>query len=407
MRPAGPRPIIANTDTLMPSTAPGATKPPINWPATLMLSMTALPVVAALPVYLWFADPTPWVWFWAGLLLAANGMSITAGYHRLWAHRAYKAHPALKWLFAFLGGMAVQNSILIWATNHRQHHAHVDDDHRDPYSASRGFWYSHIGWMLRNYPGAEPDYSRARDLLDDPIVAFQHKHYLWFAFGSNIGVVLLLGALFGDMLGFVLIAGFARLFVSHHFTFFINSLAHIWGRQPYTRTNSARDNDFLAFLTWGEGYHNYHHIFQADYRNGIRWWQFDPTKWLIATAARLGLASDLRRVPEFKIRRQIVSEQFERARAALETQPAHGRLAELRTHLDEEWQQFSHTLAEWTALRSKELDSAKQQLRERWEASEFKRELRALERALEEALREQQWRMQALSRQLGRQLVAA
>ena len=398
MRPAGPRPIIANTDTFMPSTAPGATKPPINWPATLMLSLTALPVVAALPVYLWFADPTPWVWFWAGLLLAANGMSITAGYHRLWAHRAYKAHPALKWLFAFFGGMAVQNSILIWATNHRQHHAHVDDDHRDPYSASRGFWYSHIGWMLRNYPGAEPDYSRARDLLDDPIVAFQHKHYLWFAFGSNIGVVLLLGALFGDMLGFVLIAGFARLFVSHHFTFFINSLAHIWGRQPYTRTNSARDNDFLAFLTWGEGYHNYHHIFQADYRNGIRWWQFDPTKWLIAGAARLGLAGELKRVPEVKIQQARVARQFELARTRLEELPLSERLEQIREQLDTEWQQFSDTVARWTELQAGRIEAARQQLRDRWEGSELKHQVDAMSIAHE--LRMQRLRVRVIEREL-------
>ena len=369
---------------------------PINWPASLMLSLTALPVFTLLPWHLWHHDVAASVWICASLLLASNGLSITAGYHRMWAHRAYKAHPALKWLFAFFGAMAVQNSALMWATNHRQHHVHVDDVDRDPYSAKRGFWFSHMGWMLRNYPSAEPDWNRAKDLLEDPVVTFQHKHYLWFAFGSNVSVVLALGLLLGDVWGTVLVAGFLRLFMSHHFTFFINSLAHMWGRQPYTRSNSARDNDFLAFFTWGEGYHNFHHIFQWDYRNGIRWWQFDPTKWLIATAAKLKLATDLRTVPEISIRQQMVAEQFKLARFTLDSRPASTRLAELKTHIDLEWQQFSDTMASWKTLQAHKLDAAKQQLRDRWDSSELKEQLRLIE----VALREQQARMRLLSQQL-------
>ena len=86
--------------------------------------------------------------------------------------------------------------------------------------------------------------------------------------------------------------------INHHFTWFINSLAHMWGTQPYTDENTARDNPVLAFLTYGEGYHNFHHIFQNDYRNGVKWWQFDPTKWLIAGLSYVGLANNLKRVPD-------------------------------------------------------------------------------------------------------------
>ena len=373
------------------------TRAPINWPASLMLSLTAVPVFFVLPVYLWFAEVSTAAWVWAGLFWMANGMSITAGYHRLWAHRAYQAHPILKWFFAVFGGMAVQNSILIWATGHRIHHRHVDDVDHDPYSAKRGFWFSHIGWMLRNYPSGEVDFDRAPDLLKDKVVMFQHRHYLWFAFGSNFGFTMLLGWLYGDMAGFVLVAGFLRLFVSHHFTFFINSLAHIWGRQPYTTTNTAKDNDFLALFTWGEGYHNYHHYFQWDYRNGIRWWQWDPTKWAIATASSLGLASGLKRVPEVKIQQARVTRELERTREVLEARAEHNRFDELKAEFDAEWREFKQTVSTWAQIQSARLDAAKAEVKERWERSEIKEQIDAID--IERSLRDQLQRLQALQRQ--------
>ena len=373
------------------------TRAPINWPATLMLSLTTLPVILVLPFYLWSHAVGTAVWVWALVFLSLNELSITAGYHRLWAHRAYKAHPALKMFYAIFGGMAVQNSILIWATAHRVHHAHVDDVDRDPYSARRGFWFSHLGWMLRDYPAAKPDFTRSPDLLADKIVMLQHKHYLWFAFGSNFGLVALLGWLYGDMAGFVLVAGFLRLFVSHHLTFFINSLAHFWGRQPYTTANTARDNDLLAVLTWGEGYHNYHHLFQWDYRNGIRWWQFDPTKWWIATWAGLGLATDLRRVPEFKIQHARVLCQLERAREAVEKSSAHARYVEFKAQLDTEWHHLTEAAARWAHLQGEKLSLAREQIRDRWEHSEFKHRMEL--KALELSMKLQHQRIALLRRQ--------
>ncbi len=102
------------------------------------------------------------------------------------------------------------------------------------------------------------------------------------ALATNIGLPLLLGILFHDVWGMLILAGVLRLVWSHHVTFFINSLAHMWGSRPYTEDNSARDNPVLAVITYGEGYHNFHHNFAHDYRNSVRWWQWDPTKWLIA-----------------------------------------------------------------------------------------------------------------------------
>ncbi len=375
-----------------------ASRPPINWPATLMFALTSLPVLFVLPWYLWYFDVSGAAWICAGLLLMASGMSITAGYHRLWAHRAYKAHPLIKWLYAIFGGMAVQNSILAWATGHRNHHRHVDDVDQDPYSARRGFWYSHMGWMLRDYPASELKFDRVPDLLEDKVVMCQHRHYLWFAFGPNFGIPITLGLAFGDVWGFVLVAGFLRLVVSHHFTFFINSLAHMWGRQPYTKDNTARDNDLLALFTWGEGYHNYHHIFQYDYRNGIRWWQFDPTKWWIAAMARLRLTSDLKRVPEVKIQQARVSRELERAREALEASSGHGRIAEFKQQFDAEWHQFKDTVSQWAQLQSARFDAAREQVKNQWQRSEIKSKIDALD--IERALRKQRLRLRILQRQL-------
>lgn len=229
-------------------------------------------------------------------------ISITAGYHRLWSHRAYDAHWIARLILAIGGTFATQNSILHWCSDHRRHHRHVDDPLKDPYSAKNGFWYSHIGWMLRDYNlNRDTQYANCKDLKKDPIVMWQHRHYLPLVLSINFGIPILVGFWHGDIIGMLLLLGVARLVISHHLTFLINSLAHIWGKQPYSDKNSSKDNGILAFLTMGEGYHNYHHNFQRDYRNGIRWWQFDPTKWLIRSMAWLGLAKNLYRTPIDKI----------------------------------------------------------------------------------------------------------
>jgi fatty-acid desaturase len=196
--------------------------------------------------------------------------------------------------FMLFGAMTIQNSIYIWAAGHRPHHRFVDDEDLDPYSSRRGMWFSHIGWMLRSYASGVPDFKYVKDLERDPIVMFQHRHYVPLVLAMNIALPLLVGALSGDVWGTLMLAGVLRLVVNHHVTFFINSLAHGWGHQPYTDQNTSRDNPVLAFFTYGEGYHNFHHLFASDYRNGIRWWQWDPTKWLIRAMSMLGLASKLR-----------------------------------------------------------------------------------------------------------------
>lgn len=325
--------------------------PPRNWVTTLLFSLTFLIAITAVPIYGFMVgyDWVEVVCFF--VLLIFSGISITAGYHRLWSHKAYDAHPVVKLFFAFFGAAAVQNSILIWSSGHRRHHRHIDDNEQDPYSIGRGFWFAHIGWMLKDYPSSELDFSNAKDLQRDPIVMNQHKYYLVWVMLSAVAVPLLLGYLNGNILGMALLAGVLRLVINHHVTFFINSLAHMWGRQPYTDSNTAKDNDLLAFFTYGEGYHNFHHYFQTDYRNGVRWWQFDPTKWLINVLSWFKLATNLRRVPNFKIQEALVKMQFERANKQLVNSSA-TNIDIWREALEKEYQQFLKTLSEWKDLRT-------------------------------------------------------
>lgn len=273
-------------------------KPALLWLNIIVFTVTGLITLVAVPAYAIFHGFDGWQI--AALILGVGfcEISITAGYHRLWSHRAFEAHPIARFVFMLGGTFAAQNSILQWVSDHRRHHRYLDDYDRDPYSAKRGFWFSHIGWMLREYdPRHHTQYDNCKDLQRDPIVMWQHRHYVPLVIGTNFGIPILLGLYHGDLLGMVLLLGVARLTISHHFTFFINSLAHIWGSQPYSDKNSSKDNGFLSLLTMGEGYHNYHHQFQNDYRIGIRWWHFDPTKWLIRSLASIRLAYNLRRTP--------------------------------------------------------------------------------------------------------------
>ena len=366
------------------------TKPPLI-PINVAI-FVGLPLAAVLLVPAWglYHGFDALQWGWALLFLYLNGMSITGGYHRLWSHRAYEARSPLKWFFACWGAGALQNSILIWASDHRRHHRYVDDDARDPYCAGRGLWFSHMGWMLRRYQRNQPDFSNARDLENDPVVMWQHRHYVPLTIGMNLLLPIGLGAWHGDIIGTVLLVGLLRLVVNHHVTFFINSLAHYWGSRPYTEANSARDNGLLAFLTYGEGYHNFHHIFQGDYRNGIRWWQWDPTKWMINLCSRVGLATNLRRVPDFRIQRAILDTEFQRAHRKLQQS---GNCESLRAILEREYLEFTESINRWKALQAQRygrtreqlggvLEEKRQHLQHKWEHAAVRTKLKELEYSL-------------------------
>jgi stearoyl-CoA desaturase (delta-9 desaturase) len=338
--------------------------PPIDMLPAVVLTGTFFAALTLVPLYGVLIGYSAVSWGWFAIFLIASGISITAGYHRLWSHRAYDAHWSVRLFFMLFGAMAIQNSILVWCAGHRPHHRFVDEP-EDPYSARNGFWYSHIGWMLRQYPAAKPDLKYVKDLERDAIVKFQHDHYVPIVLAMNIALPALVGWLSGDLWGTILLAGLLRLVVNHHVTFFINSLAHMWGKQPYTDANTARDNPLLALVTYGEGYHNFHHLFAHDYRNGIRWWQWDPTKWMIRALSWVGLTSRLRVTPEIDIERARLAMQFKRAEARLAAQADrvdHHVIAELRARVEQEYEAFMATLAEWSAAREAWMTATRQKV---------------------------------------------
>jgi stearoyl-CoA desaturase (Delta-9 desaturase) len=260
---------------------------------------------AFLPVYFYFNTPSIAMILSSIVLLYLTGLSITGGYHRYYAHRSYRTGSVVEAVLLFFGSMTAQGSALRWSFDHRNHHAHVDTDN-DPYSIKKGFWYAHCLWILEKPRPIESKI--VSDLLKNKLVMFQHRHYKSLMIGTNALVTILFSWIFSDFWGAFFIALWLRLFVLHHFTWFINSLAHTWGEKPFCLELTAVDNYFLSLLTFGEGYHNYHHTFANDYRNGIRWYHFDPTKWLIWTLNKLGLAHSLRQMDAVTIQKRMVIE---------------------------------------------------------------------------------------------------
>jgi len=276
-----------------------------DWGIGGFLISYQLLLLLTLPFYFYFARPSLALIGISVALLYIIGVSVTAGYHRYFSHRSYKAHPVIESILLFLGAMAMQSSALRWSHDHRLHHAHVDTD-KDPYSINKGFWYAHFQWMLYTPDPINPKI--VSDLQQNRRVMFQHRFILPLMFGTNALVWLFVGWLLNDYLGAFFIAVALRIFVLHHFTWFINSLAHTWGDKPFCQEQTAVNNLILCFLTFGEGYHNYHHVFAKDYRNGVRWYHFDPTKWVIWTLSKLGLVKDLRRMDKLTIKKRMVLE---------------------------------------------------------------------------------------------------
>ena len=344
---------------------------PIIWLNVLYIVVVPLVVV---PTSVWYiaTHGVTWLEFAVAVTMWwATGLSITAGYHRLFSHRGYKASAPVRLFYAVFGAMAGENSVIAWASDHRYHHQHTDTE-QDPYSAEKGFWFSHVGWILRGSVWGER-YENVPDLRKDPILAWQHKYWLGIAVVGNALLILPIAFMTERPVGMILIAGFLRVTVVQHFTFFINSLAHMWGRQPWSPRNTSRDNWFLSFLTFGEGFHNFHHTFETDYRNGVRWFHWDPSKWLIWTLSKVRLAEGLRRTPDWILLRAL----HENRRAGL-------------MERFEAWSEEKR--AEWRR-KQEELASSKQELQ-----TALKRELDAAEERVQERIAELKARSQEWAR---------
>jgi stearoyl-CoA desaturase (delta-9 desaturase) len=270
----------------------------INWPKLIVLGSE--PFIA---LYGICTTASMWQTIVFALLYGIlTGLGITAGYHRLFAHRSYEATLPLRYILVTLAAGALQGSVQWWSRGHRAHHRYTDTD-LDPYSAHKGLFYSHMGWLLFK-PRRRPGVVDTTDLANDESVQWQGRNLL--ALNIIMGFVvpiLVCGLGWGDYRGGYFYASVLRLLIVHHTTFCVNSLAHYLGDAPFDDKHSPRDHYITALVTLGEGYHNFHHEFPSDYRNALRWFQYDPTKWAIWIFQKVGLASNLKRFPENEIRK--------------------------------------------------------------------------------------------------------
>ncbi|MDX2082241.1 MAG: fatty acid desaturase [Terrimicrobiaceae bacterium] len=360
----------------------------IRWLNSAFLIGTFVTTITAVPFYIWKFGLDG---FQIGLFLfffIATGLSITLGYHRLFSHLTFQATWPVKLFTLLFGAAAFEGSALGWCADHRRHHKFVDHDD-DPYDISKGFFHAHIGWLLFR-TGPDTPLTWVRDLQKDRLAWWQHEYYVPIALVMGFVVPAALGLIWGGpvaALGGFLIAGVARVVFVHHMTFCINSLCHWIGDRPYSSHCTARDSLLMAFFTFGEGYHNFHHEFQHDYRNGVRPWQFDPTKWTIWLLARLGLVSRLRTVPEEKILKARIAEQERRIREKLAHRPAsdpvHAALEAGRQRVHEAVAQWESLLASYREAQAARHEGARDERRT------LKRRLREASDELRKSIR--QW----------------
>ncbi|KAG6374220.1 delta 9-fatty acid desaturase protein [Boletus reticuloceps] len=250
---------------------------------------------------------------WSVVFYLMSGMGITAGYHRLWAHRSYNAKCTLEVVLAFLSTAAAMGPIIWWARLHRAHHRYTDTD-LDPYNAKRGLFWTHIGWVIFK-PRCKHGRVDISDLLNNPVVMWQLHYYPWLVLLSAVIFPTAVAGLgWGDWQGGFVYSALLRLFFVHQTASCVNSVAHWIGDTPYDDRHSPRDHLLTALLTLGEGYHNFHHQFPMDYRNGIKWYQYDPTKWLIWLCHKVGLASHLKIFSENEILKGEITMELKRLR---------------------------------------------------------------------------------------------
>lgn len=269
----------------------------LNWPMIIYISLVHCASVVGLFTV---THCNKYTIFWAFLLWIISGNGITGGVHRLWAHRSYKATFGLRVFLMLSNSIANQGSIWHWSRDHRVHHKHSETD-ADPHNSKRGFFFSHMGWLLvKKHPavieaGKSLNYD---DLEDDAVVMFQKNMDPWFSlFMCFIFPSIIAKAWEENFWNAFFVAGVLRYTVVLHITWSVNSFAHFFGDHPYDPASCPAENPFVSLFALGEGWHNWHHKYPFDYSAsefGIDK-QFNPTKLFIDTCCWLGLASERKR----------------------------------------------------------------------------------------------------------------
>lgn len=279
------------------------------------LAVTVVPLALVLAAA-WWAGEGSITWqdvLVFAIMYVATGLGVTVGFHRLLTHRSFKTTRSVQFVFAVLGSMAVEGSVVEWVATHRAHHQRSDRE-GDPHSphehrggwcgALRGLWHAHLGWIF-HAGGVVEERRYAKDLLADQLIVFVDRTFLlWALIGLALPFALgfaLSGSLAGALAG-LLWGGAVRMFAVHHVTFSINSLCHFFGRAPYETGDQSRNLAWLALPTLGEAWHNNHHAFPSAARHGLDGLQVDPSAACITILERLGLARDVVRVPDARKR---------------------------------------------------------------------------------------------------------
>lgn len=257
----------------------------VNW-------LHSIPFLAvhATPLLIIFTGVTARAVVLAIVLFWTRMFFITAGYHRYFAHRSYKLARVPQFLMAFGATTAAQKGPLWWAGHHRDHHSFSDTD-RDVHSPLKGFWWSHVGWILCDKYGEAPEH-RIRDFAKYPELRFLDRFDFIGPWMLAITCFLVAGWS-GLVVGF-----FCSTIVCWHATFTVNSLAHVFGRRRYATEDTSRNSALIAVLTMGEGWHNNHHYYQASARQGFTWWEWDPTFYVLRVLSWVGIVRDLKVPPE-------------------------------------------------------------------------------------------------------------
>lgn len=275
------------------STPESQNLPSLDWRAVLFFGAVHALALLAL-----------WCFSWSALLVTValhwflGSIGICLGYHRLLSHRSFQVPRWLEYTIATIGALAMQGGPIFWVAGHRLHHAHTEDEVKDPYSARRGFWWSHILWIFYPYPDFF-EYDRYRryapDLDRDPYYRWLNRNFLWLQI--PLGILLY----FCGGWPFVIWGMFVRAVFLWHSTWFINSVTHLWGYRTFETEDNARNLWWAAILTYGEGWHNNHHAYPHVAKAGWRWWEIDVTWWAISVLRGLGLARKVNLPPKTAI----------------------------------------------------------------------------------------------------------
>ncbi|XP_053980726.1 acyl-CoA Delta-9 desaturase-like isoform X1 [Hylaeus volcanicus] len=261
-------------------------------------------------LYLSFTSAKVVTVLFAFALYVISGLGITAGAHRLWAHKAYKAKWPLELMLMIFNTIAFQDAVFDWARDHRLHHKYSETN-ADPHNAKRGFFFAHVGWLLcRKHPDIK-EKGKGIDLSDlkrNPILAFQKKHYriLMPIFCFILPTVIPVVCWNETWKNAYFIPAILRYVTTLNATWLVNSAAHLFGNKPYDRFINPAENKAVAISAFGEGWHNYHHVFPWDYKTAeLGNYKYNITTGFIDLCAKLGLAYDLKMIPRDMVQKRV------------------------------------------------------------------------------------------------------